>query len=179
MHNNIMVAGIRDHPPMLATGRYAQWQSCFIRYIDIRPNGDSLRKCILQGPYTPSIVIIPVVPATDNTLAVPERRVSHIKLFDVLKQYQKEVNEICTQRIVKNANPLTIVATAQPYPDPYYQALMCYKSYAPTSKASPPSRSHTTTRYKGKEIAKPITHPSESASKEDNDPKQAQKDKEM
>ncbi|GJS71971.1 hypothetical protein Tco_0704812 [Tanacetum coccineum] len=39
--------------------------------------------------------------------------------------------------------------------------------YAPTSKASLPTRSHATTRYKGKEIAKPITPPSESASKED------------
>ncbi|GKE77555.1 hypothetical protein Tco_1543675, partial [Tanacetum coccineum] len=27
MHNNIMAAGSRDRPPMLATGRYAQWQS--------------------------------------------------------------------------------------------------------------------------------------------------------
>nr|GEX89477.1 hypothetical protein [Tanacetum cinerariifolium] len=41
------------------------------------------------------------------------------------------------------------------------------------------SRSHTTTRYKGKEIAKPITPPSESASKEDIDPEQAQRDKDM
>ncbi|GKC11303.1 hypothetical protein Tco_1008085 [Tanacetum coccineum] len=48
MHNNIMAAGSRDHPPMLATGRYAQWQSCFMRYVDTKPNGDSLRKCILQ-----------------------------------------------------------------------------------------------------------------------------------
>ncbi|GJS88468.1 hypothetical protein Tco_0771104 [Tanacetum coccineum] len=35
------------------------------------------------------------------------------------------------------------------------------------------------TRYKGKEIAKPITPPSESASEEDSDPEQAQKDKDM
>nr|GEZ23271.1 hypothetical protein [Tanacetum cinerariifolium] len=41
------------------------------------------------------------------------------------------------------------------------------------------SRSHTTTRYKGKEIAKPITPPSESASKENRDPEQAQRDKDM
>ncbi|GJS06229.1 hypothetical protein Tco_0363025 [Tanacetum coccineum] len=27
MHNNIMTDGSRDRPPMLATGRYAQWQS--------------------------------------------------------------------------------------------------------------------------------------------------------
>nr|GEV71042.1 hypothetical protein [Tanacetum cinerariifolium] len=38
-------------------------------------------------------------------------------------------------------------------------------------------RSHP--RYKGKEIAKPITPPSESASEEDNDPKQAQREKDM
>nr|GFC10156.1 hypothetical protein [Tanacetum cinerariifolium] len=33
--------------------------------------------------------------------------------------------------------------------------------------------------YKGKEIAKPITHPSETTSEEDIDPEQAQKDKDM
>nr|GFC92578.1 hypothetical protein [Tanacetum cinerariifolium] len=36
-----------------------------------------------------------------------------------------------------------------------------------------------TTRYKGKEIAKPITPPSESAFEEDNDLEQAQRDKDM
>ncbi|GKB30563.1 hypothetical protein Tco_0869964 [Tanacetum coccineum] len=73
MHNNIMAAGSRDPPPMLAMGRYPQWRSRFLRYIDTRPNGDALRKCILKGPYTPSTVIIPAVPAKDNSLAVPER----------------------------------------------------------------------------------------------------------
>ncbi|GKF25053.1 hypothetical protein Tco_0080947 [Tanacetum coccineum] len=43
-----MAAGSRDRPPMLATGRYAQWRSRFLRYIDTRPNGDALRKCILK-----------------------------------------------------------------------------------------------------------------------------------
>ncbi|GJS86666.1 hypothetical protein Tco_0769302 [Tanacetum coccineum] len=73
MHNNIMAVGSRDRPPMLATGRYAQWRSRFLRYIDTRPNGDALRKCILKGPYTPSTIIIPVVHATDNSPVVPER----------------------------------------------------------------------------------------------------------
>nr|GEX23377.1 hypothetical protein [Tanacetum cinerariifolium] len=36
MHNNIMAASSRDRPPMLELGRYAQWQSCFMRYIDTR-----------------------------------------------------------------------------------------------------------------------------------------------
>ncbi|GJX67164.1 hypothetical protein Tco_0302891 [Tanacetum coccineum] len=50
MHNNIMEADSRDHPPMLATRKYAQWQSRFLRYINTRPNGlITLRKCILEG----------------------------------------------------------------------------------------------------------------------------------
>ncbi|GKD51205.1 hypothetical protein Tco_1280181 [Tanacetum coccineum] len=73
MHNNIMAAGSRDRPPMLATGRYAQWRSRFLRYIDTRPNGDALRKCILEGPYTPTTVVVPAVPATENSPAVPEQ----------------------------------------------------------------------------------------------------------
>ncbi|GJS30495.1 hypothetical protein Tco_0491115 [Tanacetum coccineum] len=94
--------------------------------------------------------------------------VSYHKLFDILKHYQKEVNEIRTERIAKNANPLALVAAALPHQDPYYQAPKSYNSYAPTSKASLQTRSHATTRHKGKEIVKPITPPSESASEEDN-----------
>ncbi|GKD42836.1 hypothetical protein Tco_1267481 [Tanacetum coccineum] len=261
MHNNIMAAGSRDRPPMLATGRYAQWRSRFLRYIDTRPNGDALRKCILKGPYTPTIVTTPAVPATEDSPAVPEQttvetvmnmtpenrahfesekeaihliltgigdeiystvdacqtaqemweaierlqqvnvqflqqlqsewsrfvtivkqqhkldEVSYHKLFDILKQYQKEVNELRAERIARNANPLALVGTAQTLQDPYYQSSKPHKSYAPTLKASLPTKSHATTRYKGKEIAKPITPPSEPAFEEDNDPEQAQRDK--
>nr|GEY95827.1 hypothetical protein CTI12_AA112170 [Tanacetum cinerariifolium] len=109
MHNNIMAAGSRDRPPMLATGRYAQWRSHILKNIDTRPNGDALMKCILK--------------------------------------------------------------------DPYYQAPKSHKPYAPTSKQASSTRSNASTKFKGKEIAKPITPPSESASEEDSDPKQAQRDK--
>ncbi|GKF23965.1 hypothetical protein Tco_0076287, partial [Tanacetum coccineum] len=105
--------------------------------------------------------------------------VSYHKLFDILKQYQKEVIKLRAERIVKNANPLALVATAQPHQDPYYQTSKSHKSYAPTSRTSLPTRSNATTRHKGKEIAKPITPPSESASEEDSDPEQAKKDKEI
>ncbi|GJW87671.1 retrovirus-related pol polyprotein from transposon TNT 1-94 [Tanacetum coccineum] len=161
-----------------------------VRYIDTRPNGDALRKCILKGPYTPTIVTTPAVPATEDSPAVPEQttvetvtnmtpenrahfesekeaihliltgigdeiystvdacqtaqemweaierlqqvnvqflqqlqpewsrfvtivkqqhkldEVSYHKLFDILKQYQKEVNELRAERMAKNANPL-------------------------------------------------------------------------
>ncbi|GKA28850.1 hypothetical protein Tco_0715095 [Tanacetum coccineum] len=237
---------------MLATGRYAQWRSRFLRYIYTRPKGDSLRKCILEGLNQPTTITIPVVHATENSLEVPERttvetiltmspknkdhyesekeaihliltgianeiysiinacktayemweaierlqqewsrfvtivkqqhkldEVSYHKFFDILKQYQKEVNELRAERIANNANPLAFVATAQPHQDPYYQTSKYHKSYAPSSKASLPTKSHATIRHKGKEISKPITPPSESLSDEDSDPDQAQKDKEM
>ncbi|GJW40479.1 retrovirus-related pol polyprotein from transposon TNT 1-94 [Tanacetum coccineum] len=90
--------------------------------------------------------------------------VSYHKLFDVLKQYQKVVNEIRAERIAKNANPLALIDAAQQYLDPYYQAPKSHKSYALTSKQSPSTRSNASTKFKGKEIAKPITHPSKSAS---------------
>ncbi|GJX29867.1 hypothetical protein Tco_0237946 [Tanacetum coccineum] len=48
-----------------------------------------------------------------------------------------------------------------------------------TSKTSSYIRSNASTKFKGKEIAKPITPPSESASEEDSDPEQAQRDKDM
>ncbi|GJW96804.1 hypothetical protein Tco_0178612 [Tanacetum coccineum] len=75
MHNNIMAAGSRDRPPMLATGRYAQWRSRFLQGLmqNKQPNGDALRKCILKGPYTPTFVTTPAVPATEDSPAVPEQ----------------------------------------------------------------------------------------------------------
>ncbi|GJU58377.1 putative reverse transcriptase domain-containing protein [Tanacetum coccineum] len=296
MHNNIMAAGLRDRPPMLAPVRYAQWQSRFLRYIDTRPNVDALRKCILQGPYIPTTVIIPAKEATDDSPSVSEQKeaihllltgigdeiystvdtfktahdmwiaierlqqgeslniqdvktnlfwefgkftshdgesmesyysrfykmmnemirnnltvatmqvnvqflqqlqpewsrfvtivkqnhnldtVLYHKLFDVLKHYQKEVNEIRAERIAKNANPLALVAAAQQYPDAYYQAPKSHKSYAPPSKQASSTRSIASTKHKGKEIAKPITPSSESAYEEDSDPEQAQRDKDM
>nr|GEY66630.1 reverse transcriptase domain-containing protein [Tanacetum cinerariifolium] len=66
------LASSRDHPPMLATGRYPQWRSRFLRYIDTRPNGDALRKCILSGPYKPTTVLVQAVAGTDDSLAIPE-----------------------------------------------------------------------------------------------------------
>nr|GEU84714.1 hypothetical protein [Tanacetum cinerariifolium] len=240
-----MAAGSRDRPPMLAPRRYPQWRSRFLRYVDTRPNGEALRKCILSGPYKPSTVLVHAIEATDNSPAVAEHttlktpanmspenkahflaekeaihlilsgirddiystvdacqtaqemweaierfvtivkqqykldEVSYQKLFDILKQYQNEVNELRAEKLARNANPLTLVATAQASQDQYYQTSRSHKSSAPSPKPLIPFRSQTTTRHKGKEIAKPITPPSETASEEDSDPKQAQRDKDM
>nr|GEY76630.1 hypothetical protein [Tanacetum cinerariifolium] len=104
--------------------------------------------------------------------------VSYHKLFDILKQYQNKVNELRAEKLARNANPLALV-TAQARQDPYYQSSRSHRSSTPSPKPLISSRSHTTTRHKGKEIAKPITPPSETVSEEDSDPEQAQRDKDM
>ncbi|GJX07938.1 hypothetical protein Tco_0195870 [Tanacetum coccineum] len=295
MHNDIMAAGSRDHPPMLVMRRYARWQSRFMRYVDTKPNsqpaiddsptvpertiletfanistenrahydaeyeaihliltgigddmystvdackiardiwvaierlqqGESLNKQDVKtnlfwkfGKFTSrdgesiesyySRFYKMINEMVRNQLEVATMQVniqflqqlppewlrfmtvvkqtnnldkeSYHKLFDILKQYQKEVNEICAKKIARNANLLALVGATQQYPDTYYQAPKSHKSYAPTSKQSSSTRSHETTRHKGKEIAKPITPPSESASEEDSDPEQAQRDKDI
>nr|GEU33712.1 hypothetical protein [Tanacetum cinerariifolium] len=75
MHNNIMAAGLIDRPPMLATKRYAQWQSRFMRYVNTKSNGKALGKCILKGPYKLSTIIILGQPATDGSPAAEEQTV--------------------------------------------------------------------------------------------------------
>ncbi|GKC60210.1 hypothetical protein Tco_1087808 [Tanacetum coccineum] len=50
----------------------SSWSSMAM-FEDLVPNGDAIRKCILEGPYTPSTIVILVVHATDNSLAVPEQ----------------------------------------------------------------------------------------------------------
>nr|GEU71533.1 hypothetical protein [Tanacetum cinerariifolium] len=208
MHNNIMAAGSRDRPPMLATGRYPQWRSRFLRYIDTRPNGEALRKCILSGLYKPTTVLVHTVAVTNDSPAIhehitvetpmnmspankahfeAEKEAIHLILTGIRDEIYstvdacqtKEVNELCAKRLARNANPLALVATAQANQDPYYQTSKSHKSYVPSSKPSIPTRTHTTTKYKGKEIAKPITPQSKTAFEEDNDPEQAQRDKDM
>nr|GFA07124.1 hypothetical protein [Tanacetum cinerariifolium] len=75
MHNNIMAASSRDRPLMLAIARYPQWRSLFLRYINTRPNGEALRKCVLSGPCKPTIVLVQVVEATDDSPAIPEHTI--------------------------------------------------------------------------------------------------------
>ncbi|GJX70111.1 hypothetical protein Tco_0307282 [Tanacetum coccineum] len=243
MHNNIMAAGLKDRPPMLGLGRYSQWRSRFLQYIDMKPNGEGLRKSILSGPYVPSTVLVQAVAATEaifllltgigydiystvdacktaNEMWIAIERLQQgeslnvqdvkINLFwefgkftsrdgesmesyysrfyklmneltrnnlqvTTMQQYQNEVNDFHAEKIAKSANPLALLAAAQPYSDNYYQAPKPQRTNT-TSSSTRPSAS---TRHKGKEIAKPVTPQSESVSKEDSDPEQAQRDKNM
>nr|GEU71091.1 hypothetical protein [Tanacetum cinerariifolium] len=227
MHNNIMAAGSRDRPPMLATERYVKEYSKKDT-IGLKPDKNEKR------PHQPTTVTILAVPATADSPAVPERttvetiltmspknkahyesekeaihllltrirdeiystvyacKTAHEMWIDIerlqqvssttsirMVKYQKEVNEIRVERIAKNANPLALVDAALPYLDPYHQAPKSHKPYAPTSKQSSFTKSNASTKFKGKVIAKTITPPSELASEEDNDPEQAERDKDI
>nr|GEV73864.1 hypothetical protein [Tanacetum cinerariifolium] len=243
----------------------------------IPPNGEALRKCILNGPYKPTTVLVQVVEATEDSPTVPEhtaietptnmspenkahflaekeaihliltgigddiystvdacqtsqemweaierlqqgeslniqdmktnlfwefgkftshdgesmesyytrfyklmnKTINNNLIVTTMQQYQNEVNELRAEKLARNANPLALVATAQASQDQYYQSSRSRRSSVPSPKPSIPSRSHTSTRHKDKEIAKPITPTSETASKEDSDPEQAQRDKDI
>nr|GEU44977.1 hypothetical protein [Tanacetum cinerariifolium] len=100
MHNNIMAAGSRDRPLMLATGRYPQWRSWFLRYIDTRPNGEALWKCILSGPYKPTTVLVQAVEATDDSPVVPEHTTSTVdacqttqEMWEAIERLQQDMDE--------------------------------------------------------------------------------------
>nr|GEY14110.1 hypothetical protein [Tanacetum cinerariifolium] len=75
MHNDIMAAGFKDRPPMLATKRYAQWQSCFTRYVDTKRNMKELKKCIFNGPYVMTRVLVLTKPTIETGPPVPEHTI--------------------------------------------------------------------------------------------------------
>nr|GEX82148.1 hypothetical protein [Tanacetum cinerariifolium] len=54
--------------------------------------------------------------------------VSYHKLFDILKQYQNEVNVLRAEKLSRNANPLALVATAQANRDQYYQTSRTFRN---------------------------------------------------
>ncbi|GJW56022.1 hypothetical protein Tco_0102753, partial [Tanacetum coccineum] len=51
LHNAIMEAGGKYHPPMLAPGNYVQWKSIIKRYINTKPNNELIHYCLQNPPY--------------------------------------------------------------------------------------------------------------------------------
>ncbi|GJR78955.1 retrovirus-related pol polyprotein from transposon TNT 1-94 [Tanacetum coccineum] len=71
------------------------------------------------------------------------------------KQFQKEVNDIRAERIAKSANPLELLAAAQPYSDNYYQALKPLRTNT-TSASTRPKDSDPDQDSEGLRICKRI-----------------------
>nr|GEX38818.1 hypothetical protein [Tanacetum cinerariifolium] len=51
LHNAIMEAGGKDHPPMLSPNNYIPWKSRIKRYIDTKPNHELIHYCLYNPPY--------------------------------------------------------------------------------------------------------------------------------
>ncbi|GJY25879.1 hypothetical protein Tco_0400605 [Tanacetum coccineum] len=208
MHNDIMAAGFKERPPMLAIVRKvidAEAEAVHMilngicnniySIVDAFPNAKETWTAIepLQNRLVVDTMQINVQflqqlqPKWTRFMKIVKQqkdmyKVSYHTLFDILKQQQNEVNDIRTKRIARNANPLVLVAATQQHIIDYYQAPQAPKSYkphAPSSRQKTSTRSHDTTRSKGKEIVKPPSPPFKSAFKEDSDEEQAQRDKQI
>ncbi|GJY09387.1 hypothetical protein Tco_0377572 [Tanacetum coccineum] len=203
MHNDIMAASSKERPSMLAPDNYAQWkvpvegdnpgQPRVDReetYLNTTPENEKLIDAeaeainmILNGIGDNIYSTVDAYPNAREIFVSKQQNdldtVSFHKLFDILKQHQNEVNEIHAERIARNANPLALVGATQHYPDDYTQSPKPYKTHAHSSRQTPLTKTYATTRNKGKEIVKPPSPQSESASKKDNDEEQAQRDKQM
>ncbi|GKB46624.1 hypothetical protein Tco_0897377 [Tanacetum coccineum] len=203
MHNNIMAAGSKDRPPMLGPGRYSQWRSRFLRYIDTKPNGEGLRKSILSGPYVPSTVLVQAVAATEGNPAIQQ----HTTIETVLNMTPENKEHFLSEKeaifllltgigddiystvdACKTANEMWIAIerlqqgeslNVQDVKTNLFWEFGKFTSRDGESMESYYSRPSASTRHKGKEIAKPVTPQSESVSEEDSDPEQAQRDKDM
>ncbi|GKC53567.1 hypothetical protein Tco_1076312, partial [Tanacetum coccineum] len=216
---------------MLTMVRYAQWRSRVLRYLDTKPNGDALRKCILEGPYKPIIVVVPAVAATDDSLAIPQHTAVETILNmspDNKAHFQAEKEAIfmlltgigdeiySTVDACQTANEMWIsIERLQQgeslniqdvktnlfwefgkftYRDRESMELYYSCFYKMMNEMIRNNLKVATmqvnvqflqqlqpewSRYKGKEVAKPVTPPSELGSDEESHPEQAEKDKEM
>nr|GEW30951.1 integrase, catalytic region, zinc finger, CCHC-type, peptidase aspartic, catalytic [Tanacetum cinerariifolium] len=160
MRNDIMAASSKDCRLMLATERYAQWQSRFMRYDDTKPNMKELKKCIFNGPYQ------------GESLNKQDVKTNLFWEFGKFTSRDGESIESYYSRFYKMMNEM--------YPDDnYYHAPKPHKNQTISSRHTSSTNYHAPTKTKGKEVAKLGTPPSLSASEEDSDPEQAQRDKDM
>ncbi|GJS97285.1 hypothetical protein Tco_0804253 [Tanacetum coccineum] len=182
MHNNIMAAGSKERPPMLGPGRYSQWHSRFLRYLDTKTNGEYLRKCIFDGPYLPTNVLIAAVEAAENILPVAaheEAETIHNMTAENRLYFLAEKEAIFliltgigdeTYSLLMHGNTAkemwTSIERLHKGKHNYYEAPVPQRSNAPSYKQSSSTRTSASTRHKGKEIAKPVTPQSESVSEE-------------
>ncbi|GJY66877.1 hypothetical protein Tco_0469115 [Tanacetum coccineum] len=166
MHNNIMTGGSRDRPPVLATGRYA------------------------QCPYIPSTVIIPVVPATYDSPVVLERTSVEIILNIIRDEIYSTIDAsktthnmwIAIERLQwgESLNIQDVKTNLFWDFDRFiYHDEELMESYYSRFYKMMNEMIRDKLTIATIEIAKPITPSSESASEEDRDPKQAQRDKDM
>ncbi|GJW20249.1 gag-pol polyprotein [Tanacetum coccineum] len=90
LHNAIMEAGSKDHPPMLAPGNYVQWKSIIKRYIDTKPNSELIYHCLQNLPYTYQWAEKTVLVAEGSSETTTERYMENYK--NVSQDIQDQLN---------------------------------------------------------------------------------------
>ncbi|GKA59027.1 hypothetical protein Tco_0758340 [Tanacetum coccineum] len=125
-------------------------------------------------------------PVTTTEEAVPEHNILETYKNNTPKKHayfdaKAETIHMILSGIGDDIYSTVDTCTTTKYSDTHYQALKPHKTYTPSSKPTQSNKSYAPTRNKGKEIAKPVTSPFESASEEDEDSdlEQAQRDKDM
>nr|GEW56078.1 hypothetical protein [Tanacetum cinerariifolium] len=89
------VGGAGGGAEVVGKGVQVWRRSRFLRYIDTRPNGDALRKCILSGPYKPTTVLVQAVAATDDSLAILEHTTQEMHAdLKYAESLEKEIDEL-------------------------------------------------------------------------------------
>ncbi|GJU89290.1 hypothetical protein Tco_1301713 [Tanacetum coccineum] len=172
MHIDIMASGSRDRLPMLATGRYTQCSKKTNNNTEEVAHAYTITDTYKNT--TPEKCAYFDAKAEAKILAgIGDDIYSIFDACNTAKEMWIAIGRL------QNANTLALVATAQHYPEYHNQAPKPHKSIAPSSRQITSSNSHATTRGKGKEVVKPATPPSESASEEDSDEEQAQRDKQI
>ncbi|GJU10641.1 gag-pol polyprotein [Tanacetum coccineum] len=160
MHNNIMVASFKERPPMLAPVGDEPGQPHRVQeetYANTSPENRKLIDVKVEAIHMILNGISNNIYSTVDACAIDKEM--------WLNPHQNEVNEIRVEKIARNDNPLALVAATQQYPANHYQAPKPHKTYEPSSKSAPSTKSHAPTINKGKEISKLVTPLSESASK--------------
>nr|GEX07331.1 hypothetical protein [Tanacetum cinerariifolium] len=85
LHNAIMEADSKDHPPMLAPGNYIQWKSRINRYIDTKPNQELIHYYLNNPPYEFSWKEKAVLDSEGNPTTATER------VFETYKNVKQEI----------------------------------------------------------------------------------------
>nr|GEY72723.1 hypothetical protein [Tanacetum cinerariifolium] len=122
--------------------------------VSIKILSQTRKKCILSGPYKPTTILVQAIAATDDSLEIPEHMIVETPMNtspENKAHFQAE----------KEAIHMILIGIG----DGIYSTIDACQI------------AHET--YKGKEIAKPITPPSEIAFEDDSFPEQAQRDKDM
>nr|GEY50246.1 retrovirus-related Pol polyprotein from transposon TNT 1-94 [Tanacetum cinerariifolium] len=101
LHNDIMEAGSKDHPPMLAPGNYVQWKSRIKRYIDTKPNHEVIHYCLTNPPYELGWI--------DKEIPISEG--SPITRYERFQETYKNVSQEIRDQLNAEAEAVQIILT--------------------------------------------------------------------